>query len=58
MSNFTFDNKMMKLALLANGYSEAWAENNWVHESDSNKDVSGRELEEAFKQLLRSKNLI
>ena len=58
MNTFTFDKKMMELALLANSYSEAWVENNWVHESDSNKDVSGRELEVAFKELLRSKNLI
>jgi hypothetical protein len=35
-----------------NGYHTVWAEDNWVHENDSNPDSSGRSLEDAFQSLL------
>lgn len=55
---FTFDDEMIEIALRANGYTTAWHDENWIHESSSNPDWSGMSREMAFEKLLHSKNLV
>ncbi len=54
---FLFTPMMIEVALESNGWRPLWNPNNWVHESCKNPDWGGCSADEAFKQLLRSKNL-
>ncbi len=56
--SFSFDREMMKLALSANGWYEIHTDNYWVNDTISNKDWGGVPVEEAFKSLLKEKNLL
>jgi len=56
--SFSFDDEMIDVALRANGWSDLWNPDNWVHDSHENKDWSGVSKREAFEILLCSKNLI
>lgn len=55
---FTFTEDMIRAALKANGYSQGWSPDSWIHEEDSNPDHSSRSTLEAFRELLRKNNLI
>lgn len=57
ITSFTFTPKMIEAALEANGWRALWNHDNWVHESSKNPDWGGCSADEAFRQLLRSKNL-
>ena len=54
---FCFDLESIEVALRANGWSDAWHPNNWVHESSDNPDTSGTTMMKAFEILLWEKNL-
>ena len=43
-----------KRILRENGYHTLWHEENWVHKDDPNPDWSGRPLEQAYNQLMKS----
>jgi hypothetical protein len=56
-TNFTFTEEMIDLALRANGFYTLWNEANWVPPNASNPDWAGMSMLEAFKMLLKQKNL-
>jgi hypothetical protein len=54
---FTFTKEMISCALVANGYYTLWNEDNWVPPDSKNPDWAGMSMMEAFKSLLRKKNM-
>jgi hypothetical protein len=61
--SFTFSEEQIRMALEANGYSTQWNEDNWVKDvwrkdPSVNIDWAGMTTIEAFKSLLRGKNLL
>ena len=54
---FCFDEKMIKTALEANGWSAGWKSDYWVH-TTQNADYEQSTTKEAFTQLLYKSNLI
>ena len=55
---FEFTKEMIKVALKANGWHTLWHEENWVHDSATNPDYEGVNIETAFRRLLRECNLL
>lgn len=53
---FEFDEQMMTICLLANGWSEGWARGDWIGPG-MNADHGGFTLKEAFCRLLMKSNL-
>ena len=56
-TEYVFTEGMMRTALAANGYYTLWHEENWVPPESKNPDYAGMSLLEAFKHLLRKKNV-
>lgn len=48
---FCFDEKSIEVALRANGWSDLWNPNNWVHETDIYPDFSGCTMKQAFDEI-------
>lgn len=55
---FCFNDEMIDTALRANGWSEGWNDEYWVHESYESADYGGARKKEAFVKMLYDKNLI
>jgi hypothetical protein len=55
---FCFDEKAIEVALRANGWSECWHPDNWVHESSENPDYAGVNIQIAFERLMLEKNIV
>lgn len=55
---FTFDDKMIDIALRVNGWSDLWHPDNWVHYSSKNPDYAGVSKKKAFETLLYDSNLV
>ena len=55
---FCFDEKAIEAALRANGWSECWHPDCWVHESSENPDYAAVNIQIAFEQLMRENNLV
>jgi hypothetical protein len=53
---FEFDENMMTICLLANGWNKGWIDSEWVHIS-MNADHGGFTTKEAFSRLLAKNNL-
>jgi hypothetical protein len=53
---FEFDESMMTICLLANGWKHGWINGQWAHEN-MNTDYGGYTLKEAFSRLLANNNL-
>lgn len=53
---FEFDEQMMTICLLANGWTSGWATGRWIG-PDMNADYGDFTLQEAFKRLLLKSNL-
>ena len=54
--SFTFDEQMMTICLLANGWTHGWANGEWVGPG-MNPDFGGFSTKEAFTRLLLKSNL-
>ena len=53
---FEFDENMITICLLANGWTKGWINSEWVHAS-MNPDYGGFSTKEAFQRLLQNSNL-
>ena len=50
--------EQMIAALRANGWRTVWTDNDWVKPDCSDPDHAGRSLQEAFRTLLKEKNIL
>ena len=55
---FCFSDEMIDTALRANGWSEGWTDEYWVHESNEYADHATDSKKQAFAKMLYDKNLI